>query len=336
MTQAGQPPAVPVAAALAEAAASAGYAPSVHNTQPWRWRVEADRLELRADRERQLRATDPQGRMLVVSCGTALHHARVALAAQGWVVEVARVPEPGDPDLLAVLTLTGRAPVTAGAMRLVQAARLRHTDRRPVSETPVPPEALTAIRAAVEAEGIGLHVLSADQLGDLAAAAGRASEVEAADPAIAEEMAYWTGHSPEGTGLPASALPASPPQVTVPGREFGHPGTLAIGPGHDRAARYAVLFGPDDEPPTWLRAGEALSASWLTATELGVAMLPLSGAIEVPLTRAALRRLLSGIGQPYLVLRLGTADPEHAGPPHTPRMPAAQVVDTSAVRGERG
>ena len=96
--------------------------------------------------------------------------------------------------------------------------------------------------------------------------------------------------------------------------------------------RYAVLYGDDDEPESWLRAGEALSAAWLTATELGVSVVPLSGAIEVTATREALRGVLAGFGHPYLVLRLGIADPDHAGPPHTPRIPAAQVVDTSAVR----
>ena len=94
-----------------------------------------------------------------------------------------------------------------------------------------------------------------------------------------------------------------------------------------------MLYGDDDEPDSWLRAGEALSAAWLTATELGVSVVPLSGAIEVTATREALRGVLAGLGHPYLVLRLGIADPDHAGPPPArPRIPAAQVVDTSAVR----
>jgi nitroreductase len=270
--------------------------------------------------------------MMLVSCGTALHHARVALAAEGCAFTVDRLPDPADPDLLAVLSVVGRTAVTPEAIRLVQAAQLRRTDRRPIGDTPVPAAAVQAVRAAVDAEDLDMHVVTRDQLGDLAFAAAQAAAAEAQDPAIVEELTYWTGHSPEGTGLPASSLPATSPQTTVPGRDFGHPGTLAIGTGHDRAATYAVIFGPDDEPATWLRAGEAMSAAWLAATELGVSVVPMSGVIEVPLTRAALHRLLSGIGHAQIVLRLGIADPDHAGPPHTPRIPAAQVVDTSAVR----
>lgn len=331
MTDATPDAARPLAAALAEAATMAGYAPSVHNTQPWRWRVLPDRLELHADRSRQLAAIDPNGRLLLISCGSALHHARLALVAEGWTVEVNRLPDPTAPDLLATLVPTVRTPLTAEAMRAVQAMQVRHTDRRPVSDEPLPAASLKAIAAAA-AEYAGFHVLTADQVLQLAAAAARAAAVEAGDPQIREELEYWTGRAgPAGTGLPAEVLPEQAPQTTVPGRDFGRPGTLPIGPSHDRAAVYALLFGDEDEPESWLRAGEALSAAWLTATELGVSLVPLSGVIEVTATRQTLRQMLAGLGHPYLVLRLGIADPEHAGPPHTPRLPAAQVVDTSAV-----
>jgi nitroreductase len=319
----------PLAAVLAQAAAAAGYAPSVHNTQPWHWRVQPDRLELFADSSRQLSATDPDGRLLLLSCGTALHHAAVALRAQGWAAEVTRLPDPGQPDLLATLTPTGPTPVTPRAMRLFQAAEVRHTDRRPVTDEPVPASTLAAITTAV-AGSARLQVLTRDQVLDLAAAASRAGAVESDDPRVRDELAYWTGRSaPAGTGLPPHVLPGEPPRTTVPDRDFGRPGTLPTGPGHDRAASYLLLFGDDDEPSSWLRAGEALSVAWLTAVELGVSVLPLSAAIEVDGTRQTLRQVLSGLGHPYLVLRLGIADPEHAGPSHTPRMPSDQVVETS-------
>ena len=76
--------------ALFQAAEAARFAPSIHNTQPWRWVVRADRLELSGVSERQLREQAPDGRMLLLSCGTAVHHARVALNAAGWRHEVAR------------------------------------------------------------------------------------------------------------------------------------------------------------------------------------------------------------------------------------------------------
>ncbi|MDG4808658.1 nitroreductase [Micromonospora sp. WMMD1120] len=318
--------------ALAEAAATAGHAPSVHNTQPWRWRVLPDALELRSVADRQLAASDPDGRLLAISCGTALHHARIALAAQGWRAAVRRLPDPDDSELMARLTDLSRSTADPDAMRLVQCMRIRHTDRRPVSDEPVPTAAIEQITHAVTAEGCRMRVLDRDQVLEVAAAAGQAHAVEAEEPEMRAELAYWTGRAGAGTGLPSEVLPEQPSQTTVPGREFGRSGSLPIGPGHDQAAVYAMLHGDEDERGSWLRAGEALSAGWLTATRAGVSVVPLSAAVEVPGTRQTLRQLLAGIGFPYLVLRLGIADPAHAGPPHTPRLTTAQVVDTSAVR----
>ncbi|HEX6967985.1 MAG TPA: nitroreductase [Micromonosporaceae bacterium] len=322
----------PSGTVLAEAAATAGYAPSVHNTQPWRWRVRPGRLDLFADRTRQLRAVDPESRLLMISCGTALHHARVALAAAGWASEVDRLPDPDDPDLLATLRGSGRTVADAEVMQLVEAMPVRHTDRRPVSDRPVPAEALARIEGSVA--GLArLHVLTADQVLELAAVAARAASLQAHDPEIRAELDYWTTRAAgNGTGLPPEVLPTEFPQTTVPGRDFGRPGTLPVGPGHDRAASYALLFGDGDDPVDWLIAGEALSAAWLTATVLGVSVLPLSGAVEVASTRQALRRIIAGLGYPYLVLRLGIPDPDHPGPPRTPRLPAEQLVDTAPVR----
>jgi hypothetical protein len=196
--------------------------------------------------------------------------------------------------------------------------------------------AVEAVVQSADEEHTRLHIIRGDQVLELAAAAARAAAEEAEDPTVQAELAYWTGRiTDSGAGLPVEVLPEQTPQTTVPARDFGRSGTLPVGPGHDRAAVYALLYGDDDEPRSWLRAGEALSAAWLTATRLGVSIVPLSAVVEIPGTRQTLRHMLSGLGYPYLALRLGLADPAHAGPPHTPRLVAAQVVDTSAVRQGR-
>lgn len=322
----------PLTTALAAAAGMAGHAPSVNNTQPWHWTVLPEALELRVVRERHLRAMDPEGRLLVVSCGTALHHARVALAAEGWTPVVERLPDPGQPDLLARLTGLKHTGADPDAMHMVQCMHVRHTDRRTVSDQPVPAATLGEIDRAAAREGMNLQLLDDTQKIQLACAAQRAAAVEADEPRLQEELAYWTSQVGTGVGLPPEVLPQEASHTTVPGRDFGRHGTLPVGPGHDRAAVYGILWGTEDEPDSWLRAGEALSAAWLTATRLGVSLVPLSGIVEVEATRLALRHMLADLGHPYIAVRLGLADPAHAGPPHTPRLGTAQTVDTSAVR----
>jgi nitroreductase len=312
---------------LTRAAEAARHAPSIHNTQPWRWVVRADRLELHAVPERHLRTEDPDGHLLLLSCGAAVHHARVALAGSGWRHRVERPA--GDP--LAVIRLDGRYDADPAAVRRVQLLQVRHTDRRTVTDEPVGSQVLDDLVRAVEDAACRLHVLHRDQVVDLAVTVEHAAKAQAADDRLQAELAAWIGGDrPSGAGIPAAGIPDQRPLTTVAERDFGTTGTLAAGDGHDAAATYAVLYGPGDEPVNWLRAGEALSTLWLAATERAVSVLPLSSPIEVPFARQELRRLLGGVGFPYLALRLGRLDPAHAGPARTPRLPIEQVIEIQA------
>lgn len=310
--------------ALLQAAEAARYAPSVHNTQPWTWDVHPDRLELNAATDRQLKIQDPEAHMLLISCGAALHHAEIALAATGWSFTVDR---PAGTSL-AVIRPTGHTAPAPEAIRRFEQLTVRHTDRRTVDDAPLPAAVVDALVAATEQAGARLHVLGRDQVIELAVIVEHAQKTQSSDEQLQEETASWVGGTrADGTGIPDANLPAELPSTTVAERDFGKPGTLRAGDGHDTAATYAVLYGAGDEPAEWLRAGEALNALWLTATENGAALLPLSSPIEVPHTRHELRRIIGDLGAPYLVVRLGTLDPAHRGPSGTPRLPVDQVIN---------
>jgi len=284
-------------------------------------------LELRLVRGRILPVTDPEGRLATLSCGVALHHARVALAAQGWHARITRIPL-DDPDLLARLNVDGRAPADPASVLHLRTIPLRHTDRRPVTGTPVDLADLAAITTAVQAQATHLHALRPDQILELAAAADHAQRSEAADPAWQTELAYWTGlHRPEGAGIPDADIPTRATSTTVPSRDFGHQGELPISAAHDKAATFVMLYGTTDDPISWLRTGEALSAGWLTATERGVSVLPHSAPIEVIAARQAMRAMIASTGFPFLVLRLGTTNPADPARSHTSRLPEKQIID---------
>jgi nitroreductase len=313
---------------LANAAAAAGYAPSIHDTQPWRWRVGSDTLDLYLHRSRVLPVTDPDTRLATLSCGAALHHARTVLAAEGWRVTIARMPDAADQDHLAHLRVYAPAPADPQAVRHVRTIPLRHTNRRPVVGPPVGPEDLRAITATVRAESAWLHMLRPEQVIELSAAADLAQRTEAGVSEWRTELAYWTGGTrPAGTGNPSVAVPQHAPPTTVSGRDVGNGGDLRISAEHDLAARFAILYGQSDEPRDWLRAGEALSAGWLTATERGISVMPLSAPVEVISTRETMRRLLSYLNHPFLVLRFGTVDPDDADATHAPRLPTDQTIE---------
>jgi len=105
---------------------------------------------------------------------------------------------------------------------------------------------------------------------------------------------------------------------------------------------YAILYGPNDEPASWIQAGRALSAMWLYAVAHNIAVLPLSAAVEETFTRQSLYRMLGGLGYAQLAVRLGIADPNQEATPHTPRLPASETITivgltrTDAATASRG
>jgi nitroreductase len=314
--------------ALFAAATMAGHAPSIHNTQPWRWRLTGNELSLYLDHSRGAEVTDPDSRLAILSCGAALHHALVSLAADGWHTVPARMPDPAHPDHLARLRLDRRIPVRLEARRHRQTIGLRHTDRRPTAGTPADADEMDAIAGVAESAGANLHLLRPDQVLELAGAADQAHRAENADVAWQAEVGYWTGGTrPLGSGIPDAAIPGRATKTTVPARDFGHHGDLPVSEAHGDAGTFAILYGPGDGEVDWLRAGEAMSAAWLTATERGLSVVPLSATIEVAVTRERIRHLIAGLGHPYLVLRFTTRDPAGTAAPHTPRLPADQVIE---------
>jgi hypothetical protein len=246
---------------LAKAAAAALGAPSVLNTQPWRWRIGGDLAELHADRRRQLHAIDPHARLLTLSCGIALHHARTALTALGAATDVTYLT---DRNLPATIRLTGANAPTDASSRLFRAMSARRCDRRPFAERYLPDHTLDGLRAAAEHHGAHLHLPRRGDLVDLTIAAGRAATIEPADPAYHADLTRRVNRQPStGDGIPAATIPP-PAARPAPIRDFTttrppattvhDPLTLA-----DTHARYAVLFTDADEPRDWLTAGEALS-----------------------------------------------------------------------------
>ncbi|MCM4084397.1 Acg family FMN-binding oxidoreductase [Paractinoplanes hotanensis] len=311
---------------LAQAAVFSGQAPSLHNSQPWHWVHAGETLDLRLEPRRVLPITDPDARLAVLSCGAALHHARVHLAATGRAIEVNRMPDDDDPDLLAHIVLGAEAPVDHDAARLEKQASRRRTDRRAPPGSPLDRHLVRTIQQAVIGQGAGLAVLLPSQVFALAEAAEAARNVEAEDPGWQVEVAGWVGsHHPEGTGIPSSALPDDPYLLTAPARALRRAGAELITETHHHAAYFTVLYSADDDRFGWLLAGEGLSAGWLTAAVLRVGVLPLSIVTEVARSRDTIRRLLDWDGYPHLVLRLTTGTTGDL-PPATPRLRSTDYI----------
>ena len=298
---------------LREAAAQALLAPSVHNTQPWRFAVTADALEIHADRSRQLRVLDPSGRQLIISCGCAVFNARVALAARGYEAAVDRFPDPARPDLVA------RIPLPAEPVELVPIGALdsyiisRQTNRRRYADEPVAAELVYQLINSVQAEQASLFpVKSMDHRLAIARLSQEADTLENADPAYRAELRAWTSDDPRRKdGVPAMAVPhvTGNAHDDIPIRDFDTRGMGWL-PTETRSRLEQCLFilgTPSDDRASWLRAGEALERLWLEATREGYVASLFTQVIEIPYVRERLRVELGLTMRPHVLLRIGRA-----------------------------
>ncbi len=314
--------------AFYDAAERATLAPSILNTQPWRWRVRRSSLDLYGDPERQLPAIDPERRLLTLSCGGALQHACVTLRARGLEPEVDRAPESSDVNLLARVGIGGSHSVRSTDLALAGSIQLRHSDRRVIAaRSPVTARDVDLLRRAAAGYGARLHQVTPDQKRFLAIAAEIAQAAERKDEPHQRDLIAWTDDRQAEEGVPIQTLVANVARP-VPLRDFAGGGETGLhsGLGDDAFADFLILATPDDQREDWLRAGEAMSAAWLTATVNTIAVSVLSDVIEVPSARAIVRSLLPEPGIPQLVLRVGIAA-HPTPPPASPRRRPETVIE---------
>jgi hypothetical protein len=309
---------------------AAGLAPSVHNTQPWRFVQESDHLELHADPSRQLRVLDPDGRQLHLSCGAALFHARAAARALGLAVQVHLLPDADQPSHLADLVLSAGPPATDDEIRLATAILQRHTHRGAFDKRAVPAAVLDVLRDAAQAEGARLpQVASEDQLLQLEVLLSRADAMEESDPLYREELSQWVHYAPtRADGIPVATVTQAAGS-SLRQRDFGWTNSPAVDgsqPAADEPS-VVVLTTDDDDPLSWLRGGQALAAVLLHAADLGVQAQPLGQVTDILAYRFGLRQALGLAGLPQLVLRMGFATSTGA----TPRRPVDEVLATAVT-----
>jgi nitroreductase len=305
-------------------------APSIHNSQPWRWRIGARAVDLYADPTRRLPRTDPQGRDQVVSCGAALHHLLVALADHGQGARVHRLPDPARPDHLATVTPAPEIDVDIDA-RLAAEIDRRTTDRRPFRSWPVPAEVTGQFAEIADRQGLGLEIVTDPRARRrLYRAIEAAAEQQEADAAYAAELKEWSGRPIAALdGVPSHRAPV---RATVPGqmpmRAFAGADTSGPLPGEPESAALLLITSATDTPLQWLRVGEVVSAVLLTATHHGLAASPLTQPLEVGDTRAFLRdRGVRTTAHPQMLLRIGWPYADGTPPWPTPRRPLTEVVD---------
>ncbi|WP_051179790.1 Acg family FMN-binding oxidoreductase [Nocardia concava] len=322
--------AIPDRHTMLEAMRRASRAPSVHNTQPWRWVFDGDVLHLYSDSDRLLTVADPHGRQMIISCGAMLHHARTAFGARGWHTDTVRFPNSAEPEHLAEIRFRPWDSPPPGLYTRAAAMTSRHTDRLPMEPPEHFDEVLRRLRMLASPHYVDLDALAENVRPRLTAAAEHATALRHHDMMYQAEIGWWTGHSGTAEGVPPEVLPSDAEAARVDvGRTFpSAPHSLRRPETTEDHARLVVLSTEYDTATDWLSTGEALSAVLLECTALGLSTCALTHITELPGGRKMLTGLIRATRQPQLVIRIGTAPDRDPWVP-TPRRP---IQDFLTVR----
>ncbi|MDT7765377.1 MAG: hypothetical protein QOC63_4797 [Mycobacterium sp.] len=320
----------PDPALLCDAVELACRAPSLHNSQPWRWVAKGSTLHLYADLSRVMTAADPQGREIYLSCGAALDHLTVAMAAAGWDAAVQRFPDPHDPLHVAAMEFRpAPRPVSDDCRSRAYAIRVRRTDRRAFDT----PNTRVSLEVLLRQTVIPYHVMFDVVLDDarprLAEASRLTEMIRRNDPSYEAELAWWASSFVPNAGLSYSALPSAAQSDHVDvARRF--PATrqrsLDDSRGNDRSMIVVLSTSDEDARLQVLRCGEALSAVLLECTMAATATCTLTHMTELAQSREIIRQLTGQRGLPQLLIRIGQAPPE-GDTVTTPRRPLNEVLE---------
>lgn len=311
----------------------ATLAPNGHNTQPWRFRAAADRIEILPDATRRTPVVDPDDHHLYVSLGAAAETAALAAAALGRPAEV--VFDPADGGRLVCALGSG----AASRPGLFEAIPARRSTRGLYDGRPLAPEDLALMEAAGTAPGVSVAMIVDPAARDRIGAIVRvASDRQVADPAFVAELVRWLRFNAaeavatrDGLFAGATGAPSLPGWMgpAVFGKVFtARAEGRRIARQVASSAGLAAFFAERDDPEAWTRVGRAFQRFALQATALGVRTAHLNQPVEVAALRPALAAEAGAPGtRPHLLIRFGRGP---QGPASLRRPPEAVLEAADA------
>ncbi|OBG68813.1 NAD(P)H nitroreductase [Mycobacterium sp. E1715] len=315
---------------LTRAVELACRAPSLHNTQPWRWVADGPSVDLFADPDRTVPSADGSGRESIISCGAVLDHFRVAMAADGWATSVDEFPNPNNLDHLASVDFLPTDYVAAARRDRAAAILRRRTDRRPFGAPRDWASFEPVLRSAFDPGLVSLDVLADDARPRLVEAARLTEALRRYDDVYHHELRWWTAPGRHDDGIPTAALVSDAQRRAVdvnrrfPADANARPGSAGLAD----QAEVLVLSTPGDTRADAFLCGQVLSAILLECTIAGLATCTVTHVTELPASRDMVRQLIADTeAVPQVLIRVGTAFAGKGGPEPTPRRPLGDVLE---------
>lgn len=313
-------------------------APSSHNTQPWKFAVGRDEIQVYVDKTRWLKVADSDQRELYISVGCALENLLIAAEHFGYGHQVIYFPEPDQEELVATVKFMPHEPALSRSPEqsersakgqpspfrdaaLFDAIPTRHTNRKVYEERPISQENLQRLQDCCVEEGLWLHMTSDPEIKrKVDELIVRGDALQFSDPAYREELGYWIGQGVFG----APWLMAKIGQLAVTYINVGKGQAKKDSEVLMSAPVLAAISSKANDRPSQVKVGQVFERLCLTATVLGICVHPMSQILEVPELKAEVAKLIP-IPDVFSqhTFRLGYAEPEKE---HTPRRPVEEAL----------
>lgn len=306
----------PPADARLDAFRHAILAPNPHNRQPWVIRlVGADQAVLTCDLDRRLPQTDPFDRQIVIGFGCFIEQAAIAAASRGYRLDVTPFPD-GEPAPrldarpiahLRFVPVAGLRPDPLAAHMLA-----RRSVKEPYDTTrPVPAQALAQLTAAGSPDAVVATTGAPERVAALRALTWTAWDIERVTPrAFMESVdlmrigAAEVNAQPDGISLRGPLIEALLLTGQISRAQMARLDTSAHQAGIDKyramlssSMAFAWIVTAAGTRAAELAAGRAHQRLHLTATALGLALQPVSQALqEFPEMAGPLRDLNAELG----------------------------------------
>jgi len=298
-----------------------------HNTQPWSFSREGDRIAVAPDMTRATPAADANHHHVFASLGCAAENLALAAAAAGRPSTIGY--SAGDERVEIDLA-------SGGAARdpLFEAITQRQSTRSLYDGKPVPAGDLKTIEQAAALSGARvLIVTDAKKIEEILEMVVAANTAQLEDPAFRAELKDWLRFGPrravetrDGLYAACSGNPTLPDWI---GRSIFDFVVTAQGENDRYAAQIrsssglAIVVSDANDKAHWVEAGRACQRFALAATALGIRHAFINQPLEVPEMRGEFARWLGDEGlSPDLIMRFGYAE----AMPYSLRRPVGEVI----------
>lgn len=293
---------------IVDAIRLASRAPSIYNSQPWRWELSGSTLHLYARRERGVSSTDPTGRELTICLGVVLGHLQMVMEGFGWRCATTVLPDPNHSEHIAEIMFRRSPSITEGQRHRLESIAVRRTDRLPMTPPPDWDRFFSNLHAILEPSEVVLDVVRDAGRTTLVEASVQAASNRAYDSRYNAEMTWWSHRDEQSSdGIADSAL--------VTAAEYGRVGLAREFPAVDRpqrhmtvevdAARVIILSTISDDIRDVIACGRVLSTVLIEATCVGYATCTVSHVTENSLSRSMIGSLTTGTALPQVLVRVG-------------------------------